>query len=198
MSESSSLELDPGEESSWCSHIMISNVTEKMIEDWKKATHVLYRDIVCPDGIAIAEGEDGQISLIATKAFKKGETLFEYETEYFDASIVKLVIVSFDFLRANGAYEKVFMKLDLLSHTVNRGDNQREYFGYDSFSDHSCDPNNDYMYIDGSLKTTSIACKDISPGEKITCDYDGFDTHLDGTEFQCRCGAPNCRGILRG
>eukprot|EP01001_Neometanema_parovale_P009044 NODE_5295_length_960_cov_117.323775_g5080_i0.p1 GENE.NODE_5295_length_960_cov_117.323775_g5080_i0~~NODE_5295_length_960_cov_117.323775_g5080_i0.p1 ORF type:complete len:198 (-),score=28.28 NODE_5295_length_960_cov_117.323775_g5080_i0:295-888(-) len=89
--------------------------------------------------------------------------------------------------------------LDPLLHTVNRKD-CREYFGFDSFMNHNCDPNCKHVYEDGKDDTCYqiIAKRDLEIGDEIQCDYYDFDECLDGTEFDCKCGATNCRGLIKG
>lgn len=57
---------------------------------------------------------------------------------------------------------------------------------------HSCEPN---CGMRGS--NVLVAMRDIEPGEWLTFDYgtcDGSDYH----EFECLCGASNCRGKVTG
>lgn len=56
---------------------------------------------------------------------------------------------------------------------------------------HSCDPNTRFDGLD------VIAARAIAAGEELTLDYAAF---LDecAEEFDCACGAPNCRGRVRG
>jgi len=57
---------------------------------------------------------------------------------------------------------------------------------------HSCDPN---AWFCGSIAV--YARRDIAPGEEITFDY----ATCDGSpydEFDCLCGAANCRGRITG
>jgi SET domain-containing protein len=62
----------------------------------------------------------------------------------------------------------------------------------DDFLNHSCRPN--LGFIDGSLML--YALYDIQPGEELTFDY---STSMDevGWKLRCRCGAPNCRRLVR-
>jgi hypothetical protein len=39
-----------------------------------------------------------------------------------------------------------------------------------------------------------IAVRDILPGEELTDDYGALNLEA---EFECRCSAPNCRGVIR-
>lgn len=95
--------------------------------------------------------------------------------------------------------KRVGRLIDFLEHTVNRGNGMREYFGFDTYCDHSCSPNGDFVYVNDSLtETVTYALVDIKAGEKITCDYTKFEECRDGTKFECDCGASNCQGIIRG
>jgi D-alanine-D-alanine ligase len=55
---------------------------------------------------------------------------------------------------------------------------------------HSCDPNTAYKGLN------LIALTDIAGGDELTVD---FATFLDesGLEFECQCGSPKCRGLIR-
>lgn len=56
---------------------------------------------------------------------------------------------------------------------------------------HSCAPNTAYVGLD------VVATREIAPGEELTLDYG--DLLDEGSEpFMCRCGAPGCRGLIRG
>ncbi len=60
------------------------------------------------------------------------------------------------------------------------------------YINHSCDPN---AGIAGSHLV--VAMRDIAPGEEVCFDY----AMTDGSpydEFECACGAPNCRGRVTG
>ncbi len=56
---------------------------------------------------------------------------------------------------------------------------------------HSCDANTAFRGLD------VVALRRIAVGEELTLDYAAF---LDATSepFQCRCGAPSCRGLVVG
>mmetsp|Transcript_24213 Transcript_24213/g.61589 ORF Transcript_24213/g.61589 Transcript_24213/m.61589 type:complete len:672 (-) Transcript_24213:441-2456(-) len=56
---------------------------------------------------------------------------------------------------------------------------------------HSCDPNTWLCGLD------LVARKHIAKGDQITSEYATFTVH-NMREFTCRCGAPNCRGTVRG
>ena len=62
----------------------------------------------------------------------------------------------------------------------------------DDCINHSCDPNAGFVTGEPIL----VALRDIEPDEEIGWDY---STSLmeAGWSLACRCGAPNCRGVVR-
>ena len=58
--------------------------------------------------------------------------------------------------------------------------------------EHSCLPN---CAMSGAV--VLVAARNIEPGEAITYDYAMSDGH-DNDGFECRCGAPDCRGTITG
>ena len=59
------------------------------------------------------------------------------------------------------------------------------------YSNHSCDAN---LGMRGEI--TFVAMRDIRAGEELTHDWAMTDD--DDYSVECKCGAPNCRGILTG
>jgi hypothetical protein len=56
---------------------------------------------------------------------------------------------------------------------------------------HSCEPNTAY---DG---LNVVATRPILPGQELTLNYASFlDDRME--PFECRCGAPNCQGLIKG
>lgn len=64
--------------------------------------------------------------------------------------------------------------------------------GAADYVNHSCDPN---AGLSGQIAL--IAMRDIHPGEEVCFDYAMSDT-MPYDEFECNCGAPNCRGRISG
>lgn len=58
---------------------------------------------------------------------------------------------------------------------------------------HSCDPN---ARID-TATARLIARRAIAPGDFLSVDYGATEDRL-GRQFECRCGATNCRGWMMG
>lgn len=70
-----------------------------------------------------------------------------------------------------------------------------DYYGIDTFTNHSCNPNCRHLKIsDTEYKMTAI--KDIEEGEEITCDYNDIHSEYDTKSFTCLCGEKCCRGII--
>jgi len=59
------------------------------------------------------------------------------------------------------------------------------------FMNHSCAPN---TRIDGREVRT---IRPIEAGEQLTFDYDTTEWQM-AAPFECRCGSPHCRGLIRG
>jgi SET domain-containing protein len=59
------------------------------------------------------------------------------------------------------------------------------------FINHSCDPN-----VGFAGNVVLVAMRDVTAGEELTTDYALFDSSDEVME--CRCGAPQCRKIIRG
>jgi hypothetical protein len=63
-----------------------------------------------------------------------------------------------------------------------------DHIGQGDYFNHSCNPN---VGLSGQIAL--VAMRDIAPGEHVCFDYAMSDCN-DYDEFDCRCGAPNCRG----
>lgn len=64
--------------------------------------------------------------------------------------------------------------------------------GEGDYVNHSCNPN---AGLSGQIAL--VAMRDIIPGEEVCFDYAMSDTR-PYDEFECLCGAPNCRGRVTG
>jgi len=64
--------------------------------------------------------------------------------------------------------------------------------GEGDYVNHSCDPN---AGLSGQIAL--VALREIRPGEEVRFDYAMSDT-MPYDEFDCRCGAANCRGRVTG
>lgn len=57
------------------------------------------------------------------------------------------------------------------------------------YMNHHCNP-----AVRGVTPTFQITVRDVQAGEELTCEY--AECNIDG--LNCQCGAPNCRGVVRG
>ena len=123
--------------------------------------------------------------MVAARDFRKGDVVYSNESLIFpeESSIV---------IEVNGKRKW----LENLIHTVNKGGGKREFYFFDSFQNHSCDPNTEMVYHSEN-QYDLVALKDIRLGDELTSDYETFDVGLDGTSFHCHCGNSNCRGIIK-
>lgn len=74
----------------------------------------------------------------------------------------------------------------------------RVFANQSRFINHSCAPNCKLMSVNvkGRIRNGIYSMRDIKKGEFLSYDYH-FDTK-QGDRFSCRCGAPNCRGTMKG
>lgn len=61
-----------------------------------------------------------------------------------------------------------------------------------NYFNHSCDPN---LGLSGQM--VLLAMRNIAAGQELCFDYAMTDGS-DYDEFECLCGAPNCRDVVRG
>jgi SET domain-containing protein len=64
--------------------------------------------------------------------------------------------------------------------------------GLDDCINHSCDPNGGFV----SGEPILVALRDIAAGAEIGWDY-STSISESGWSLECRCGAANCRGMIR-
>jgi hypothetical protein len=64
--------------------------------------------------------------------------------------------------------------------------------GEGDYVNHSCNPN---AGLSGQIGL--VAMREIEPGEEVCFDYAMCDT-MPYDEFECECGAANCRGVVTG
>lgn len=172
-------------------HNQCHSYTHKMFADGK----TLYLHNCIPPGIKIAEtGKYGK-GLFATRDFKHGEVV--YHAQYTESTC------EYDELVYKHPDGDFIVHMDLDNHSVfdpTRG--TREFFGFEAFINHNCDPNtmyaNEYEGDRGGCYD-HVALRDIHAGEEITCDFDchNFDCRSKSLD-PCLCGSSQCRGRVRG
>lgn len=147
----------------------------------------MFFEIICPDSIAICKSDNGYY-IKSLKNFDIGDIIFSNESILFNVSETPIVTV---------AVNSTIFDLDMLMHTVNRDNNIREFYGFDTFTNHHCDPNTAVILHDQTHYDV-VAIKKINKGDELFQDYDTFDSKLDKTTFMCNCGFTKCKKIIYG
>lgn len=141
-----------------------------------------------PYGIQINTDENNW-SLYATTDFNIGNIVFN-NTSQIIPDAEKNILIKF------GSVIKILDK----DHFLQR-DDYKEFLGFDSFMNHSCDPNTETTYYSRTDYTVK-AIKHIFYGDTITCDYNLLDNLFTNQksvvtiDFDCNCGMANCRGKI--
>jgi hypothetical protein len=151
---------------------------------------------VVPSGVYIDQNKYGN-SLFASRSFKKGDFIYKgkgIDIGDQDPNIsIKLYLTY-----ADDETRKEIYDLQNLTHAVSKNNTRILYF-FDSFTNHSCDPNI-YSLDDANYYYYSIiAVKDINPGDELldnyfNYEYDCFDKNI----LKCECKAENCVGQAIG
>lgn len=154
-----------------------------------QAIDTIYENV--PEGIILQDCGYGY-GLFASKSFKAGDIL--YKEHY---KIIEDEERTFLLKTDQGAFI-----LSTTTHSVVMGKGKRALYTFDSFINHSCDPNTYSMAtpeMTESFEYYQIATKDIETGEQLTCDYNLFDYDCtDKNIVDCHCGSKNCRKSIRG
>eukprot|EP00039_Didymoeca_costata_P012974 m.190321 g.190321 ORF g.190321 m.190321 type:complete len:335 (+) comp15639_c0_seq1:187-1191(+) len=151
-----------------------------------------------PPGIEIREGSYGK-QLVATRTFSKGSVMYHangIELDFDDKPFVLRVI-------REGHDDEIFEGLDTTHSVMVPGKpNRRTYYGFDVFTNHSCDASIRTLTtetVDNILHYAVTAIRDIAIGDTITENYATFDYECNGHEIEkCECGAEECMGQMKG
>ena len=139
-----------------------------------------------PDGVKIDKVHFGY-GLFATKFFAK-ESVVYISSKY----IIPDEHADYELTMT---YSGEKFPINTTTHTVKVSENKRHLYLFDSFLNHSCDPNTvDIQDRDNTEYFKSIALRDIYPGDQLTCDYSILDYDGCNDPFICQCGANNCTG----
>ena len=145
---------------------------------------------VIPDQIELKPTKNGYMGIFAKYDFPKGTDIYSHIFRQVseDAKIILITPLG-------------DVPIDIKAHTVRRADGLRDYFGYDSFMNHSCDPSTISVAYDGDAEINKYytqAAQDLKAGDEITCNYLLFDWDCDGHAFDCLCGVAECFGHISG
>lgn len=129
-------------------------------------------------GVEVRE-RDGFAGLFATRSFGTGDVLLPL------TGIVVEVPSRYSLQLAESAH--IVPPLEAMQ-TAAESENYRW-----CFMNHGCRPN---VKIDTAWRVM-VALTDLAPGDELLFDYNS--TEWDMAEpFACRCGAPDCYGVVRG
>lgn len=146
---------------------------------------IVVHDNKLPSVVTVIESNGGY-GLATTRDFACGETIYENDILKINDSNQ----VYMKHIRNDGTYELI----DNTTYTINRN-TYREFFYFDSFTNHSCDPNAEHVYITDT-RYKIVARRDIRCGEELTNDYTTFDTDNDADLFECGCNSSNCKRFI--
>lgn len=131
--------------------------------------------------IYIGHTRECGLGIFAAKPFAAGEiVLIDDDGDYYDQ------VFSYRELRERGYGLENTLQVGLDAFKLPTG-------SIEDFTNHSCDPNTGIRL--NETGTIIVALRDIAPHEELTYDY---STYLNNPyeRMRCRCGAPNCRGII--
>ena len=168
----------------------------KLMNDQKISDTILHRwlneypnikiidDLKIPNNIKIIN-DNNNYKLLLTREIKKDEII--YKNDFLKITNDTIIIIKlFD----------QYKLLDIFSHTINRI-TYRKFVYFDSFMDHSCNPNTYTIYDEDNNNYIAIAKKNININEELTCNYESFDIYNDHDGFICQCKSSNCKKIIK-
>ena len=138
---------------------------------------IILCDSRVPTSVRIQDG-----GLVSVDGVQAGETVFENE-------LLKIDNETWVYMCVDGQYRYMHPT----RYTVNR-QTYREFFYFDSYMNHSCDPNARHEYLTDTVYRI-VAVRPIRVGEQITIDYATIDQDNDDEPFECLCGSSKCRKV---
>lgn len=146
-------------------------------------------EIKCPDCCKIKTKKENYLCLISTKHFNEGDVTYQNKPIIFEKNNPNQRAL----YKLDGRYHIASCDLFIVRSTY------REFLMFDSFMNHSCDPNTAMVYSDKE-NYKMIALREININDELTCDYEKLDNNLDHMVitciFKCNCGSKNCRKII--
>lgn len=134
------------------------------------------------DGIAVAASTfvAGQLGVIATRVYRKGEVIFSVEGPVLDAPTRYSFAVGRD------------------RHIEPLRDDGVSDFGH--YLNHACDPNVIVrpVYGEGAPRIDVVARHDIQSGEELAFDYATLEYEVTAARSPCQCGTARCRSVIHG
>lgn len=141
-----------------------------------------------PDSVEIRSNSFG-LTIVSTKNFSTGDVI--YFGKYLlveETNLAENYLLIID--------DKVYL-VNKFTHFVKHGI-FRKVYGFDSFTNHSCDPTTKCDMLDETNFCVK-ALKNINIGDELTCDYDLCEYECDGHQIEnCQCGSNQCRKLIKG
>lgn len=142
--------------------------------------------------------EDGgrDWGILASKRFGVGDVLFTGRVTTADVPVTRELQPIQEFTTVTGEVVQVVPHV----HCVPRGTRTSEartfdVYGFDSFMNHSCDPNTSVVYNDENIDVYAhIAARPIAEGDQVTVSYDDVYYAAAPLRMRCSCGSANCSG----
>jgi len=163
-------------------------LVEKFVAETPNLSFVDYTHCL-PGSIDVVQHGD-EWEMVAAKPIRAGELLFRNTSTVVTDEDFKFVVRLRDQATLAVAGK----------HFLHR-EGYMEFLGFDSFMQHSCDPNVVQTYV--SMTDYEIhARRGIKLGETITCDYTTLHNLFTGAKlvpvmsFTCRCGSACCLGEI--
>ena len=137
-----------------------------------------------PEGVSLKHASEST-PLVASREFKAGEVVYTNQA----------VLLPSEEFHGNTYIVEIdnrYMRLDPDEHFIHRPE-YVEYLGFDSFQDHSCDPNTSQLYEDSTTypvratRTIKVGCLE-NQADQIE--------HIASSKFECKCGSANCRKFI--
>lgn len=174
---------------------LLSHVDDIIFNNFVEDNNLIYcGEIICPDCCKIEFDKDKKYwKLSAEKNFQKGDVIYENESVIFE----KNNKCQRALYKLKGKYYIAQPELYIVRPTY------REFLGFDSFMNHSCNPNTEITYTN-KQKYQMIATCDIFIGDELTCDYEHLNNNSNENKcdyvitcvFECDCGSSNCRKVV--
>ncbi|XP_024366290.1 uncharacterized protein [Physcomitrium patens] len=121
-------------------------------------------------------------------AIKKDEFVIEYTGEVIDDAMCEKRLWEMKGRRSICNFYMCEIAKDFIIDATRKGNASR-------YLNHSCQPNCrlEKWRVDGETRVGVFAGRNIIAGEELTYDYKYVEF---GPNVKCRCGAPNCRGVI--
>ena len=141
--------------------------------------------------VTIKSSTMSEYGLFAKKEFSKGDIVYESTA----------LIINVDeypnelFLDC----DNILYNIDKIIHPVPLINNLSILYGFDSFTNHSCEPNTACKPVEENDPCVyrCYALRDIRKDEELNCNYNSF-YFLDAHPFDCKCGSVKCMKKIGG